>query len=297
MSRSFLILDVFTDRPYGGNQLAVLPDAQGLSDVAMQAIAHEFNFSETTFVLPTSDPEATARVRIFTPTAELPFAGHPNIGTAYALALTGRIAPQDGRASVRFEEGVGLVELSLRFDGDRPAEAELVAPQPLDLVGELDPADVAVAIGLEIDDVVGAHHRPTIASVGAPFAFVELRDRATLARARPLHEPFELHLPAERVTGLAAYVRDDERIEARVFVPLYGILEDPATGSAAAALAGLLASLDPRESGELSWTIAQGAAIDRPSRIIARATKSAGRVGAIRVGGEAVLVARGTLEG
>lgn len=299
MPHPFLIVDVFTDSVFGGNQLAVVPDARGIDPERMQAIAREFNFSESTFVLPPDDPAHTCRVRIFTPRAEVPFAGHPNIGTAFALALDGKLRPAAGedRTHLRFEEAAGVVEIEVTFAGARPLAAELVAPQALAIGDELDPADVGLAISVHVDDVVGTRHRPTIVSVGLPFVCVELPDAETLARAYPLAEHFARILPRDRAAGVLAYVRAEDSLDARVFAPLHGVTEDPASGSGAAALAGLLASLDEAPAGDYRLSVSQGRAIERPSRIETRVTKRDGRVTEIRVGGGAALVARGTLEG
>ena len=176
----FYLVDVFTEHRFGGNQLAVLPEADGLSAEQMQRIAAEFNFSESTFVLPAEDPANTARVRIFTPAAELPFAGHPNIGTAFVLASLGEpVGAQSPR--LVFEEAAGRVAVGVTYDAGRPVACELTAPQPLAL-GDTLPVDaLAAAVRLREDDIVTAGHAPLIASVGIPFAFVELRDPAALA--------------------------------------------------------------------------------------------------------------------
>jgi len=176
----FVTVDVFTERRFGGNPLAVFPDAQGLSDAEMQALTAEFNLSETTFVLPPRDPQHTARVRIFNRTAELAFAGHPNVGTGYVLAQQGR----DANGVLRFEELAGLVEVRIERDGTAVRGAMIETPQPLSLGLTLAPATIARCAGLSRDDVRTDTHPPTVATVGNPFVLVEVSP-AALARATP----------------------------------------------------------------------------------------------------------------
>ncbi len=284
MRYAFHILDVFTDRPFGGNQLAVLPEAIGLSDAQMQAVAAEFGFSETTFVLPPTRPGHDCRVRIFTPRHEMPFAGHPTIGTAIALANLGRAS--GGR--VVMEQLAGTVPVDILADS--PVEAELTAPQPPSVREAPHGAGLAVLAGVAASEVVRAH----IASTGAAFLFVELRSLGALAGARP---PVGLEADAE---GLALFTRDTgsaaHDLCMRMFAPHHGIAEDPATGSAAAALGGLLAVTEGRADGWQSWRIGQGIEMGRPSLLRVRARREAGNVAEIRVAGAAVTVAEGTIE-
>lgn len=284
MKFRFYLVDVFTDRRFGGNQLAVLPEAEGLSVAQMQSIATEFNFSESTFVLPPENSANTASVRIFTPKAELPFAGHPNVGTAFVLASIG-----DGLASpLRFEEQAGLVPVGVTYAAGRPVACELTAPQPLTLGDTLPVDELAGALVLSADDILTTHHAPRIASVGVPFALVELRDSAALARATVDLPRFAALLPMDRATGVHLYTR--------MFAPFQGVVEDPATGSANVALAALLAALDPEPNGQFAWRIAQGVEMGRPSRLAANATKQDGEVTAARIGGGCVIVADGWIE-
>lgn len=284
MRYAFHILDVFTDRPFGGNQLAVLPDAAGLDDARMQAVAAEFGFSETTFVLPPTRPGHDCRVRIFTPRHEMPFAGHPTIGTAIALANLGR-APA-GR--VVMEQIAGTVSVEVRSGS--PVEAELAAPKLPSLRDAPHGAGAAALAGVAESEMLGAH----VASAGAAFLFVELRSLDALARARP---PFGLGADTE---GLALFTRDTgsaaHDLRMRMFAPHHGIAEDPATGSAAAALGGLLAVTEGRADGWQSWRIGQGIEMGRPSLLRVRARREAGNVAEIRVAGAAVTVAEGTIE-
>src|SRR5262249_6830445 len=170
---SFVTVDVFTDRRFGGNPLAVFPDANGLSDVQMQSLAAEFNLSETTFVLPAQDPSNTARVRIFNRTSEMPFAGHPNVGTGWVLAGLGR----DRDGVLRFEELAGLVEVRIERDKE-PSTVTIAAPQPLTLGPEMPVDLLAACVGTEAKEVVVATHRPVVASVGNPFVIAEVTPAA-----------------------------------------------------------------------------------------------------------------------
>ncbi len=290
----FVTVDVFTDRRFGGNPLAVLPDASGLTSAQMQAIAGEFNLSETTFVLPPKDAAHSAEVRIFTPRAELPFAGHPNVGTAFVLARRGH--PHD---PLLFEEEAGLVPLELLHEGGAPVGARLTAPRPLSRGAEITPDIVAAACSLAADDIETRHHAPGIASCGTAFIFAELKTRRALAAARPQAEIFARSFPIDGATGIHLYVREEAGgidLRARMFAPLHGVPEDPATGSANVALAGLLASLRPEPDLDLHWRIAQGVEMGRPSLLDASAVKRGGRVTETRIGGSCVAVMSGTID-
>jgi len=300
MQVEFVTVDVFTDRQFGGNPLAVVTDGTELSTPQMQAIAAEFNLAETTFVLPPERPENTARVRIFTPRAELPFAGHPNIGTAFVLGQRGEChgRPTQGNA-LQFEEIAGLVRIELWRDASSVVGARLAAPQPLAVIEDVEPEVIAEACTISAADIETVHHRPCIASCGMLFVFAELKDLRALAAAQPRTDAFARHLPMDRVTGVHLYVWDSSDgadIQSRMFAPLYGVPEDPATGSANVALIGLLAHLHPAADLRLTKTIRQGIEMGRPSRLMASADKSAGRVTATQIGGICVPMTRGVLE-
>lgn len=292
----YFICDVFTDRRFGGNQLAVLPQATGLSDRQMQQIAREFNFPESTFVLPSET--RTRRVRIFTPAQEMPFAGHPNVGTAFVLATIGELgAITETATTVVFDEKAGPVPIAIqRRNGN--IFCELTAPQQVS-VGLAAPVDaVARALSLTSEEIVTGTHPPQVASVGFPFLFVELRDRAALNRARAnmegIDELVALGLPAD----IHLYIRsgDEFDLRARMFAPLDGIPEDPATGSANVCLMALLTHYNPAPSGSFAFRIAQGVEMGRPSELLARAEKRDGAVVEARIGGTSVLVAEGIIE-
>jgi len=299
MQLNFITVDVFTDRRFGGNPLAVVPDGRGLATQQMQSIAAEFNLAEITFVLPPKDPAHTAEIRIFTPRAELPFAGHPNIGTAFVLAQPGSAGGRVVSDPIVFEEKAGLVKLELIRDWTLVVGARLTAPQPLERSDDIALDVVAAAFSIGVGDIETANHRPCIASCGNPLVFAELKTRSALAAAQPRSEVFSEHLRADRVTGILLYAFEQQRgvdIQARMFAPLYGIPEDPATGSANAALAGLLASLRSETDLTLQLRIAQGVDMGRPSVLEAAAEKRNGRITEMRIGGRCVAMMRGSLE-
>jgi trans-2,3-dihydro-3-hydroxyanthranilate isomerase len=267
-SFSFVTVDVFTDRRFGGNPLAVFPDAQGLSGGEMQSLAAEFNLSETTFVLPPEDAANTARVRIFNRRSEMPFAGHPNVGTGWVLAEQGRA--RDG--VLRFEEIAGLVEV--RVDSGL---VTIAAPQPLSLGPEMPVELLAGCVGLAAGDVIVAAHRPVSASVGNSFVVAEVTGEA-LTRAAPDISRFREAAKVYTAMGpnrlpLYLYAHDGEHLRARMFSPLSGTVEDPATGSAATPLAGLLLSLT--DDTERRYAIIQGVEMGRPSLLMCSARRAA----------------------
>ena len=303
MRRRFATVDVFTTTPFGGNPLAVVLDAEGLATAQMQAIAREFNYVETTFVLPPTNAVNTARVRIFTPDRELPFAGHPNVGTAFVLA---RQSMAFGRAvgdDVVFEEGAGLVPVRMLRDAGEVVGAELTAPTPFERGPALEPALAAAAVSLAAGDILTAVHAPVVASVGLPFLLAELGSRAALRRIVPdpaaLAEVFRL----AGVTGLYLYTRETTPsdapgqrcdLSARMVCRMPMVVEDPATGSANCALVALLAQLAPQPDATVELTIAQGVDMGRPSLLQARARKCRGTVEAVHVGGRCVEMMEGS---
>jgi len=299
MKLDFATVDVFTDRQFGGNPLAVVPDARGLTSEQMQAIAAEFNLSETTFVLPPQEAANTAQVRIFTPRAELPFAGHPNIGTAFVLAgaATSAARPAMGETMI-FEEKAGLVRIELLRDRSAVTGARLAAPQALSVGENIAGEIVAAACSIADTDIDTRAHQPCIASCGIPLIFAAVASRAALAAARPRTEIFAKHVPITLAIGIHLYVEAATPvadIEARMFAPLYGVSEDPATGSANVALIALLASLGAEPDLRLERRISQGVDMGRPSLLIASAEKRAGKVIAARIGGSCVPVMSGVI--
>lgn len=298
MRYRYFICDVFTDSRFGGNPLAVLPEAGGLTDRQMQQIAREFNFSESTFVLP-SDSH-TRKVRIFTPTMEVPFAGHPNIGTAFTLANAGELGEFGDETTLSFEEAAGPVPISIkRVEGGR-IRCELEAPRKIS-IGKLITVDsVAKALTLNVEDIVTKTHQPRIASVGLPFVFAEVTNHETLRRARVDMQGIDEVAAQDVMPDIHVYAHcgdeDDFDIRARMFAPMDGVFEDPATGSANCALAGLLSSYKTESNGEFHWRIAQGVEMGRPSVLDARSHKVDGQVVATWIAGTSVVVSEGFIE-
>ncbi|MCP1832069.1 MULTISPECIES: PhzF family phenazine biosynthesis protein [Bradyrhizobium] len=298
MQRRYITVDVFTDRAFGGNPLGVVLDAEGLSTEEMQAIATEFNYSETTFVLPPQDKVNDAQVRIFTVRSEIPFAGHPNVGTAFVLASRAAKAP----ARLRFEEKAGLVPVEILSDGGNVVGAELTAPQALQRTNEVSAAAAAACLSLTAADVKTNRHAPQVVSVGLPFLVVEIASREALRRARPDAAAFARTLAEIGRDVVYFYTRDvpaSEQpldLQARMFHPgASGLSEDPATGSATAACAALLADIDPARDGELRLRIGQGVDMGRPSLLLTRVRKQGGVITSVHVGGGCVTMMEGTL--
>lgn len=291
----YITCDVFTTSRFGGNQVAVLPDADGLSTREMQQIACEFNYSESTFVTAASDV-LERHVRIFTPTAEIPFAGHPNVGTAFVLAVNGEFGEFDDSITVRFHEGAGIVPLSISRDDNGLLSCELEAPQSLTLGDPVEVGRAAAALSLKDDDVLTTTHPPIVAGVGLPFLIVELASMHALERARPNINVMEDLRDSGITPDIHLYVRtnDEFDIRTRMFAPLDGVLEDPATGSANCALVALLTARDPAFATGGNWRIAQGVEMRRPSVLEARTTLQDGRI-RTWIGGNCVSVAEGNL--
>jgi trans-2,3-dihydro-3-hydroxyanthranilate isomerase len=297
MQRRYVTVDVFTDRVLGGNPLAVVLEAGGLTGAQMQAIAAEFNYSETTFVLPPRDPGHTAHVRLFTPRIEVPFAGHPNVGTAVVLAR--ELEGQNGLRSeeLLFEEIAGVIAVRLMRERGVIVGAELTAPEPLSRGATVSIEDAAACLCVTVSDVSRANHVPQVVSVGLPFLAVELASREALRRSKPNALVHERVLPPIGTDGVFAYVqgRNAGELHARMFSPLDATPEDPATGSATAATIAHLAMLRPERDADMAWRVEQGHDMGRPSLILGRTLKRDGVITAVHVGGHAVPVMRGVL--
>lgn len=294
----FCTADVFTTSRFGGNQLAVFPDASGIPEQALPSIAREFNFSETTFVLPPRDSGNTRRLRIFTPGGELPFAGHPTVGTAFVLATIGVIPLTGVETRIIFEEGVGPVPVLIRSEGGQPGFAQLsVAQLPETGPPAPESADLARVLGLDAHDVLSGTVGPEGMSCGVQYLFVPVRDRAVLARARVRLDEFDALL-ADYWTQKVFLFCDAPELEgshyrARMFAPGIGVPEDAATGSACAAFGGYLARRDQRREGLLRWVIEQGFEMGRPSLLEVEVDKVGGAITGVRVGGNSVFVSKG----
>jgi len=294
MQYRFAIADVFTDTPFGGNQLAVFPEAQGLSTRAMQALAREFNFAESTFVLPPADPQHARCVRIFTPRAELPFAGHPTVGTAVVLARLGRIEAPDGSARVVLEEGVGPVAVEIRL-GEATDYARLILERDVELPPIAVARESAVAALSLPESVV---RESWFASAGIPFCLIWLDSNEAVDSAALNRAAWNAHFAATWAPNLFLFAGETApggRLYARMFAPALGVDEDPATGSASVALVGSLAGRLPDPEGVFDWRIEQGVAMGRPSLIEASAERRGGRTVRLMVGGQVVTVAEGSM--
>lgn len=282
-------VDVFTNERFGGNPLAVFTDARGVSDAEMLALAREMNLSETTFVLPPENPANSARIRIFNRRGEMPFAGHPNVGTAFVLAASGMCAGD----ILRFEEPAGIVEIRvIRSEAGDVRGAAIDAPQALTVLGELNPRDVAACIGLSESQILTGNHPPTHATVGIDFVVAEVTNGA-LSAAAPNAAAFAETAAAHGLTkrlAILLYDPSEECVRARMFAPLHGTPEDPATGAAIATLGALL--LSNRDDDEVALQVRQGVEMGRPSLISVKAWRADGSIHA-SVGGECVPVLTG----
>lgn len=291
----FLTADVFTDRPFGGNPLAVFPDGRGLSTEQMQRVARELNLSETVFVFPPDDPRHTCRLRIFTPAAEMPFAGHPTVGAALVFAWLGQVPLTGEETRIVFEEGVGPVPVLIRSEGGKAVFAQLSAarvPEP----GPSAPSvpELAEMLSLDPGEIVTGEDFPQAYSAGVGFLFIPVRDRAALGRARLRIDRWEALLADSWAPQVAVFCREPG-LRVRMFAPSLGVPEDPATGGAAAAFGGYLGVRSPERDGTLRWVIEQGVEMGRPSRLYLEVDKSGGAVTAVRVGGTAVLMSEGRM--
>jgi trans-2,3-dihydro-3-hydroxyanthranilate isomerase len=302
MRRPYHVLDVFTKTPLQGNPLAVVLEAEGLDDARMQAIAREFNLSETVFVLPPSDPLNSARIRIFTPMNELPFAGHPIIGTAILLGAL-RAADHIGGAGIviAIEAKIGLIKVEVSRREPKTLRAVFNLPQlSVNQPIEIDIALAATALGLDPLDFGFGAHGLSCWSAGVPFIMAPLRDLATIGQARVADiTAWRAAFGANGKGAVYAYTRETldpaHHIHARMFHPLGGIPEDPATGSAAAAFSGVAASVERPEDGTHQLIIEQGFEMGRPSLIALDLEIEAGLLVRAAIGGSAVEIAEGVL--
>ncbi len=304
MQLDFQTLDVFTDRTFGGNPLGVFPDATHLPSDLMQRVAREMNLSESVFLGPPETPDGSARVRIFTPAVEVPFAGHPTVGTAIYLAADGRRTELDdsgaGLITLVLEENVGPVPVDVRFEDGSPVFAQFTtAMLPEHRPSPHSCEELATMVGLLPEDVCGDGLGPSMVSCGLPYHIVPVCTIDAVRRAaldsvlwqRMLADSWAHHVYLVCLDGEGEGV--DVRV--RMFAPGSGVPEDPATGSAAAALGGYLCKADSRRDGTLSWTVEQGLEMGRPSIIDVEADKAGGVTSAVRVGGSATFVSRGTM--
>ena len=300
MGRRYAILDVFTDMPLAGNALAVVLDSEGLDDGQMQAIAREFNLSETVFVLAPANPVHTASLRIFTPAYELPFAGHPTVGTAVLLGLKARDEnPNRHEMVLMLEEKIGSVRCGVTLKGERLGHVAFDLPRLPQEAGEPGAREaIAAAVGLMPTEIGFENHQPSVFSAGGALAFVPVRDLSAIGKASPVIGAWKEAF-AEGMIGAFLYCRETahagHHFHARMFAPGFGISEDPATGLAAAALAGVIRRFDGPPAGSHRYVIEQGFEMGRPSLIGLEIDLDGGEIVAARIAGDAVAVAEGTL--
>lgn len=299
MRRRFVTLNVFTDRRFTGNPLGAVLEPEGLDTEMMQAITREFGHPETIFVFPPANPKHRARLRIFTPGREIPFAGHPTVGAAVLLA---RIDGDKGQRQLVIEEGIGAVQCTAERADAHCGSAQFIVPQlPAPSLPAPDNAAIAAALNVDAADIGFGNFRPGRWSAGNPFAFVPLQGLVAIRRSRPDPAQFEPTFATPERPGMVfLFCRETEisahDFHARMFAPGMGVPEDPATGSAAAAFAGVLAEQAGLADGEHAFTIEQGHEMGRPSLIRLSLTVSAGKLAAAAIGGDAVVVTEGTIE-
>ena len=301
MKIRYITTDVFTSRPFSGNPLAVIPDARGIPEELFLPIAREFNYSETTFVLPPDNPAHSRRVRIMTPGGELPFAGHPTIGTAVVLAAIGEIPLSGDSTRIVLEEAVGPVPVTIRARANVATGAQLTVAK-LPEIGPPPPPRTTLAelLSLEPGQLQGGTNGPQGVSCGVPYLIVPLKDRTAVAAAHLRMDLWESTLKRYWAPEVMIVAKGGEQegsdLHARVFVPGMSIPEDPATGAAAASLAGYLAAREAAPNGTFRWVMEQGFEMGRPSLLDLEADKRHGAVAAVRVGGDAVVVSEGTMQ-
>jgi len=301
MKYEFVTVDVFTSVPFGGNPLAVLLNAEVLSGEQMQKVAREFNLSETAFVLAPDTAEGTAKVRIFTPAVELPFAGHPTVGTAYVLASRGAVDLTTAAATVVLEEGVGHVEVKVVIRDGKVETCQLTAAQAPEWGPPVPSREVlGQVLGVEPGAIRADELAPIAVSCGIPFLYVPLVDRAAVSRAALNRQRWEADLAGFWADNICLFAMDAEGagidVHARMFGPSVGVDEDPATGSAATSLAAVLAAASGEREGKLRWAVEQGIEMGRPSRMDIEAELVAGEITAARVGGATVPVSEGRID-
>jgi trans-2,3-dihydro-3-hydroxyanthranilate isomerase len=300
MRRRFHTLDVFTDTRLAGNPLAVVHDSEGLDTAAMQAITREFNLSETVFVFPPNDPVNTARIRIFTPGAELPFAGHPTVGTAVLLGLLR--APEHVKGAgivIALEETIGLIKVDVQQRPGRAARGLFALPRlPVALDYQRDPHTIATALGVTPEDIDQTMMPPSDFSGGVPYTIVCLTSLDALARAQSIDGPaFDSAFGGSAHPAVYLCVKEGPlRWRTRMFAPTMGMKEDPATGSAAAAFAGAIMAHEKPGDGQHQHVITQGVEMDRPSEIVLTLSVQHQTLVEATIGGGAVMVSEGTID-
>jgi trans-2,3-dihydro-3-hydroxyanthranilate isomerase len=301
MALTYYVLDVFTERPFGGNPLAVVVDADNLSSADMQTIAREFNLSETVFVLTPTSAGHTARIRIFTPSRELAFAGHPTLGAAVLLAeLRAPLLNGERDAIIALEEEIGSVRVGVRLRSQAAAYGEFDAPKATGTLERLsEPEEISAAVGLIPTEVGFENHKPTLLRGTNNFAFVPVANLEAMAKVKVAPQRWAQVFTARDVHGVYLYTRQSVRVQsafhARMFAPDLGVPEDPATGSAAAGFAYVIDEFDELPDGTHKRAIEQGIEMGRPSTITLTMTIGRGKLETVRIGGHAIRVAEGKL--
>lgn len=299
----FYQADVFTALPFGGNPVAVFPEAQGLDDDQLQQIAREMNLSETVFVLPPTDPAAVVRLRIFTPTQEIPFAGHPVLGTFYVLAQLGLIAVADGVTRVMQECNIGLFPVEIHVQEGLITRVVMTQPKPLFLGSVEEPGDlfdIAKALGLSKNQIADTKRPVMVVSTGLPVMIVPVRTLTAVRSIVPDAAAIIEVCGRVGANGIMVFttitVEDHAAVHTRMFAPSIGILEDPATGSASGAMGAYLVHNGLVEVGPMTELIVeQGYEIARPSRILVQVESEDDAIQTVKVGGQCVMVVKGTL--
>ena len=301
MALTFHTLDVFTDRRFGGNPLAVVLDADALAPGEMQVIARELNLSETVFVLKPENPAHSANIRIFTPGRELPFAGHPTVGTAILLAQLRAPAVNGERdAIITLEQAIGNVRVGVRLKSGQAPFAEFDAPKLPEMAGTLPSRDrVADALGLLPREIGFENHTALRIGAGNMFAYVPVTSLEAIARARVNGASWAAAFPESEVDGVYVYTRQcvhkGSSFHARMFAPQLGVPEDPATGAAAVGFAGVVCAFDDLPEGAHKRVIEQGHEMGRPSSIMLTLIVEGGKLDTVRIGGNAVRMVEGTI--
>ena len=301
MALTYHILDVFTERPFGGNPLAVVLEADRLTPADMQMVAREFNLSETVFVLKPTSPGHTARIRIFTPSREIPFAGHPTLGTAILLAdLRTQIVNGESDAIIALEEEIGSVRVGVRLRAGHAAYGEFDAPKTTITPEELpQPEEISAAIGLIPTEVGFENHKPMLLKGSSIWAYVPVANLEAMSKLRVAPSHWARAFTDRGTDGVYVYsrqcVRGNASFHARMFAPDLGIPEDPATGSAAIGFAQIIQAFDQPPDGSHKRMIEQGIEMGRPSTIGLVMSVARGKLEGVRIGGHAVRVAEGVL--
>ena len=299
---NFHYLDVFTQTRFGGNPLAVVLDAHGLTTEQMQQIARELNLSETVFVLKSHNPAHSAMIRIFTPAKELPFAGHPTVGTAALLAeLRAPGAEGEMDALVVLEQILGVLRVGVRLRAGMPSYAEFDAPRLPAEAGTLAQVEIlAAGLGLIPSEIGFENHKPACFAAGNAFAFIPVSSLEAIGKAQVNHPHWGAAFQEQGLLGAYLYTRQCAHVgssfHVRMFAPDMGVPEDPATGSAAVCFAGVVHKFDPLPDGTHKRTIEQGYEMGRPSSIALTLNVDGGKLTNVRIGGHAVRVAEGWLE-